>query len=537
MPGVWSIQKVQSVYFAWTRCATLHGVPRSLVLSLDAVDPRLPLFARIARALADDIARGRLRPGDRLPGTRALATMLGAHRNTVHRAVAELVAQGWVEARPRAGLFVRGVGDADRPRPFARGIAPRAGIPERTGYELGRTALPPAGEALSDKKIRVMSGGIPDPRLFPTLALARAYRRALRVFGGRVLDYGDAYGYGPLRTALARMLSETRGLAAGEGDVLITRGSQMALHLVAHALFRPGDRVAIEALGYPPAWEAFRSAGASVVPIPVDRDGVDVEAVAEAAAKGGLRAVYVTPHHQYPTMATLSAARRLRLLELARAHRFAVLEDDYDHEYHYRGRPVLPLASIDREGHVIYVGSLSKVLAPGLRIGYVVAPRPLLERLARIRTHVDRQGDGVAEAAVAELLEDGEIARHVRATRRVYAARQAAFVEALRDRFGARLRFAVPPGGMALWVRAESSIDVGRWTERALARGVLFRPGRDLHVDGRARSFARLGFTRLDERELRAAVAALAGAADEATTARKRRSLPRAAPGARTPAR
>ncbi|MBC7173204.1 MAG: GntR family transcriptional regulator, partial [Polyangiaceae bacterium] len=187
---------------------------RSSLISLDSVDPRLPLFARIARAIAEDIARGRLRPGDRLPGTRALATMLDAHRNTVHRAVAELVSQGWVEARPRAGLFVRGLGDAERPRPFARGVQPREQIPQKTGYDLRRTSLELPGEAPSGRNTLLMSGGVPDPRLFPTTALARAYRRALRFHGSAVLDYGDAHGYRPLRAALARMLGETRGLAA-----------------------------------------------------------------------------------------------------------------------------------------------------------------------------------------------------------------------------------------------------------------------------------------------------------------------------------
>ncbi|MBC7171991.1 MAG: aminotransferase class I/II-fold pyridoxal phosphate-dependent enzyme, partial [Polyangiaceae bacterium] len=189
----------------------------------------------------------------------------------------------------------------------------------------------------------------------------------------------------------------------------------------------------------------------------------------------------------------------------------------------------------DRDGQVIYVGSLSKVLAPGLRIGYVAAPRALLDRLARIRTHVDRQGDSIAEAAVAELLEEGEIARHVRATRRIYASRQTALVEALRSRLGSRLRFSVPLGGMALWVRADSSVDVARWAERALARGVLFRPGRELHLEARARSYARVGFSRVDEAEIERAVEALAVALEESTRpARQRRSLPAAAGDART---
>src|SRR6185436_18931255 len=152
-------------------------------------------------------------------------------------------------------------------------------------------------------------------------------------------------------------------------------------------------------------WEAFRAAGATLVPIPVDRDGIDVDRLAALASSRPLAAIYVTPHHQYPTTVTLKAARRLALLELARSRRFAIIEDDYDHEFHYDGRPVLPLASADTAGVVVYVGTLSKILAPGLRLGFVVAPPPLADRLVQLRLYADRQGDQVMEAAVAELIE------------------------------------------------------------------------------------------------------------------------------------
>ena len=302
------------------------------------------------------------------------------------------------------------------------------------------------------------------------------------------------------------MLSAVRGLAVSADDVFVTRGSQLALYLTARALVRPGDAVAVESLGYAPAWEAFRAAGARLLPVPVDAHGLRVDRLAAIAERAKLRAVYVTPHHHYPTLAVLSAERRLALLELARRHRFAVVEDDYDYEMYYEGRPLLPLASADTAGVVVYVGTLSKILAPGVRIGYAVAPAPLLDRFAVLRRSIDREGDPAVERAVAELLEDGVIERHARRMRRVYRARRDALAAELRRELSGQVQFAVPTGGMALWGTTASGIDVDAWAERALARGVHFATARSFAFDGRPRGAARLGYASLREDELREAV-------------------------------
>jgi len=310
------------------------------------------------------------------------------------------------------------------------------------------------------------------------------------------------------------MVSSVRGLAAGPEAVLVTRGSQQAIDLCARALVAPGDVVAVEALGYRPAWEALRLAGARLVPLPVDDAGLRVEALEALAARQRVRMAYVTPHHQYPTTAVLAPGRRLAMLALAKARRIAIVEDDYDHEFHYEGRPVLPLASADEAGVVVYVGTLSKILAPGLRIGFVVGPPPLVERLATIRAFADRQGDRAVERAVAELLEDGDVQRHARRARRIYAARRDALSEALGKHLGGVLAFAPPVGGMALWARVDDAVDVDAWAARALARGVAFYPGRRFAFDGRRRPFVRLGFAALTEKELAEAVKGMAAALD-----------------------
>lgn len=471
--------------------------PLSMRVSRDESTPR---FLQIAHAVMEDIRRGRLVPGQRLPGTRTWARSLGVNRNTVIAAVAELEAQGWIQCTPTRGTWVRSELPSEvQPPPGHRGLAPLT-IPLKPA-----PAFLGARRFTFDDEVLHLSAGAPDPRLFPVELLSRTWRRVVKRRGRRLLEYGDPAGAPSLRAALARMLSDLRGVPAGPDDVVVTRGSQMALDLLARAVLEPGDVVAVEAYGYRPAWEALRLAGARLLPVPVDGEGLDVDALGRLAARRKLRAVYVTPHHQYPTTVTLAAARRLALLELARRHRFLVIEDDYDHEFHYDGRPVLPLLASDEAGVVASIGTLSKVLAPGLRLGFVVAPAPLAARLARLRAAQDRQGDHPMEACIAELLEEGELQRHVRKMRVVYQGRRDLLVRLLRSRLGDALSFDVPAGGISLWVRTrEPRLD--DWLASALRQGVHITPGRAYRIDGVEPGAMRLVFARFNEGELARAV-------------------------------
>src|SRR5262245_25706083 len=481
-----------------------------LVLDVDR-DAALPPSLQIARALSDDIQRGRLRAGDRLPGSRRLAAALHVHRNTVLAALAELIAEGWIETAPGRGTFVTRAIPDDRARPFARRLGIRPKARAHVPFVLPEAPAAYRPPALPRGTLN-LSSGAPDVRLVPARLIGRAIRRALSLRGPDLLAYGDPEGHPALRSALASMLSNTRGLSVAAGDVLVARGSQMALSLVARALIRPGDVVAVERLGYRPAWEAFRAAGAIVMPVAVDRDGIDVDALKALANRMTLRAVYVTPHHQYPTTVGLKAARRLALLALARARQLAIVEDDYDHEFHYDGRPVLPLASADDAGLVVYVGTLSKVLAPGLRIGYIVAPPAVLRNVAAFRSLLDIQGDLATEAAVAALVEDGEVQRHVARVRRVYAYRREILAASLRRAFGAGVEFTPAPGGMALWVRLRMPVDVEAWARRSIQYGVSWYTGRRYAFDAEPKPFARFSFAWLNERELPEAVRRMAAA-------------------------
>jgi len=307
------------------------------------------------------------------------------------------------------------------------------------------------------------------------------------------------------------MLAATRGLAVGKDDIIVTRGSQMALDLVARSLLGPEDVVAVESFGYGPAWETFLRAGAKLVQVSVDDEGLVVSELEKLLRRVSIRAIYVTPHHQYPTTVVMTAGRRLALLALARRHRFMIIEDDYHHEFHYEGRPVLPLASVDR-GAVAYIGSLSKVLAPGLRLGYLVAANPLLERVTTHRMYTDRQGDHAVECAIAELFRDGEVQRHVRRVRRIYQGRRDLLASELLRQFGDALSFTMPAGGMAIWAKVENGVNVEHWAQRAAKQGVVFLTARSFTFDGTSRPWIRLGFGGLAETQIREAVRRMASA-------------------------
>lgn len=489
-----------------------------LPIALDA-ESDLPLYLQISRTIAAAIRARRLRPGDALPGSRTLARSVGVHRNTVLAAYTELVAEGWVMTRGSSGTFV----SHDLPAaPVSAGpVTATAGA----GFEVG-PPLPYDRAPSYRPGTLILAKGAPDVRLMPTVELARAYRRVLSRDGRALLTYGDPRGHPRMRAALAEMLSSARGVATGSDGLLVTRGSQMALDLIGRSMIAPGDVVIVEALGHPQVWNAFRLAGAELLPVPVGVGGLRVDLVAEIAAARQVRAVYVTPHHQFPTTTVMPAARRLQLLDLAQAHGFVVIEDDYDHEFHYDGRPVLPLASSDRAGVVLYVGTLSKILAPGLRIGFVAAPPPVIERMTSVRVAADLQGDLALESAVAELFATGELGRHVRRMRRTYRARRDALVSALRAELAGRLDVAAPSGGMALWAHAAADVDVDAWARRASSYGVAFRGGRMYDFGGEYQPFLRLGFTYHDERELAEAARRMARSLERAPDRAANRRTP-----------
>jgi GntR family transcriptional regulator/MocR family aminotransferase len=467
-------------------------------LFLDARS-RDPVYLQIAHALMREIDRGRFRPGDPLPGYRTLAEQLGVSRNTVMAAYHELQLEGWVVSVPGEGSAVADRLPAHLPAGLqSRPEAQRADSSEM-GFPMGPESVAPS--VGTPRGLLEVASGIPDPRLLPAAALARAYRRAL-LHGKGGPKSGDPQGQLQLREALARMLRSTRAIAASPERIFIARGSQMALFLVAQALCAPGDVVAVEALGARNSWEAFVRAGARCLPVPIDEHGLRVEALEALLAQSPVRAVFVTPQRQYPTLAVLTEERRSRLLELAAKHRFAVIEMDPDSEFHFDGHAVAPLAANNVAGVVVHVGTLSKIFSPDLRLGFVVGPKPLLTRMNSLRATYDRHGDPALERAMAELMEDGELQRHLNRMDRAYRNRRDVLCAALNETLAETISVVPPSGGLAVWARVRGEVDVDSWAARALERGVSFQPGRRFAFDGGAVPGLRLGFSNYPEPEL-----------------------------------
>ncbi len=478
--------------------------PWDLRIALER-DAALPAYLQIANSLIEAIRGGRLAPGSALPGTRELAARIGVNRKTVQQSYDELTAQGWLTAESTRGTFVSAL------LPVIE-ISPAARAPDHPEPEfLLRRAAPDLPFMQAESGMLTFDDGAPDTRLMPAEMVARTYRRALLERSRRNnLGYTDPRGLPVLREAVAAMLRADRGLHCDAENICITRGSQMAIFLSARLLAERGDGVAIESLSYPPARAAFVSAGAAIHAIEMDEHGLNPDSLEALCKREKIRAIYVTPHHQFPTTIVLPPERRIRLTALAAQYNFAIVEDDYDHEFHFSHRPLLPLASAQGFGRLIYIGSLSKLLSPSLRIGYLVGSKSLIDRAAAEVMMIDRQGDPVTEAAAAALMSSGALKSHARKVLRIYATRREFLAQALRDHFGDEISFAVPQGGLALWVNFRGQSDLaGRAREHRLG----FTPGQAFATDGARILGARLGFGSMNEAELAEAVRRLRKAA------------------------
>ena len=491
--------------------------PTPLILQCVELDrsASVPLHRQLYRDLRQAILSSQLLPEMRLSSTRSLSDELEVSRNTVLEAYEQLVAEGYLESRVGSGTYVakelpeellRVRGQSHLKDPSRRTTDQASALSERGAFltDLQLSAF------RADEKPRAFRPGLPALDAFPIELWSQLTSRRWRSLPASTLGYRQSTGYPPLREAIASYLQESRGVHCSPEQVIIVSGTQQAITLTAHVLLDPGDRAWIEDPGYPRAQGAFRWAGAQAVPVPLDDEGFALDRARSDATEA--RLAYVTPSHQYPLGMTMSLSRRLALLDWAERSEAWILEDDYDSEYRYEGRPIAALQGLDDAGRVIYVGSFSKVLFPALRLGYLVVPESLVESFAAAKSLLERCPPLAPQMVVTDFLEEGHFERHLRRMRTLYAERQSILIEALEAEMGDQLDVSSDEAGLHLTVFLQNDLDDQAVSSALQEREVVAPPlsfysQRSLDRDGLV-----LGYAAVDGADIRAGVDQISGA-------------------------
>lgn len=467
----------------------------SMMLSLDGEGT---LVDQLVRALRAEIRKSG--QGARMPPTRVLSKDLGISRNTVIAAYAELANEGLIASHFGGGSFVSGLEKTARPEPAApddesaNSEAPRLSDYAQRLRSLHASPILERPELQHDFRY-----GLPVVGDFPFAAWSRIVARRAMIGSVSVLGYGDAAGYWPLRSEIAEYLRRARGIVCSPDQVVIVSGSQQALDLAARILINAGDHVALEEPTYEGAREAFAAAGARVFSVPVDRDGLQVAQLPVRSPR--CRALYVTPSHQFPTGAVLSAPRRAELLQWARAHGSYIIEDDYDGELRYDIRPIEAIKGADVDDRVIYVGTMSKVLFPSMRLGYLVSPRALLESFVTAKHVCDRLTPALLQMSLADFMSQGHFSRHLLRAKRLCALRRTALLQATEQFLGDRVTIEGANAGIhvMMWVNDRAASEVPQMIRAAADLGVGIYPISPYFLEAPERAGFLLGYASMDE--------------------------------------
>lgn len=472
-------------------------------------ESKTPIFIQITNGIIKQILRGSIKPGLKLPGSRAMADQLGVHRNTIISSYEELESQGWITAKPAKGNFINEalpkitlVSDVTIDKKVPLDESNFSFKSDKTSFDLG--LLRTAGSDLH------FDDGCPDIRIAPLKEYSRHYKSLLNSKLKHKFDYSwQLSGHEKLKETLLQFLSETRGINVNPENLLITRGSLMGFYLLFKNLLQPNDNVIVARLNYQPVNQIIKDFRGSLIEVNIDDDGIDVAQIEQICKKKPIRAVYIIPHHHHPTTVTLSCSRRMKLLMLAKQYKFAIVEDDYDYDFHYKNSPILPLISSDENGSVVYAGSFSKSLAPAFRVGYLIAPKNVIEKLTYSRRYIDRQGDMLTEQALAMMIEEGELKRHIRKALVTYKNRRDFFCEALSTELKNAVNFKIPDGGLTVWTQFDKSIDLENLVVNAQKKGLFMVNPKVYNPKNQNIHSTRLGFASMNENELEQSVAIL----------------------------
>jgi len=466
----------------------------------------IPVFKQITNRLISLVQEGRIRPGTFLPGTRHMAEMIRVNRKTIIKVYDELIAQNWLESIPRIGYRVI----PDLPVVKPRSFQPKSNF---TINQKDQTDFPACemGKFRSFTRIDlIVDGGNPDQDLAPYKKIGKAYveQNEIRKLN-RLPGFEEDGGLKILKRSTSNFLNDTRGLNICPEELLITSGTEMQLYIAATLLLRPGDSAAVCEPNYFLADEIIGNTGANIVRIKIDHEGIDTDHLEEVLQKTKLKMLYIVPHQHYPTTVTMSAARRVRLLELLALYDFWVIEDDYEYDFHYQNSPILPLASAAHGGKIIYIGSFSKILCPSIRAGFLVASRDIVKKAVHLQRLIDLHGNSPIEYLLSQMIDSGDLTQHIKKSNKLYAQKCSFFCDLLERSLGEAVEFARPSGGMAVWLRFDDRYPVSKIIKQCAELNLfltgMYCESKD-HINGNG---LRLGFSSLSDKQMKSAVETL----------------------------
>lgn len=467
-------------------------------LTLDFDETQTKLYLKIANAIRQAIVNGAVMPKEQLPSTRVLAEQLSVNRHTIMAAYNELIAQGWVKTKQRQGYSVADI------LPINSALADKTKHDNTANKHSWRVIKPsnhdfsrPANEYAFN-----FAGGNPDIELFPFNEFRSFINDALNRPSIKALNYGENNGYEPFIIEVSKYLRRVRAIVNKE--IVVVNGTQEALYIIGQILLQSGDCVAVENLGYRPAWNALKNAGAELIGIKQTDQGIDVADLELLIKRHNIRLLYLTPLHQYPTTTTISAQHRVQIYRLAQQYNIPIIEDDYDHEFHYKSQPLPPMAANDPSGLVIYLSSFSKIMFPGIRLGVIAVDKSLANHIVSYRTLINHKANVLLQDAVARWMRDGGFERHLRKATRCYLKRRKCMIDVLNTFIdeGLTIKFTSPKGGMALWVDVgERAAEIAQLAKE-LGLFILAENAFHLHQYNDENKFIRLGFAGQSEEKI-----------------------------------
>lgn len=468
-----------------------------------------PLYLQISDQIRERIRRGDLAPGTRLPPERRLAETLGVNRGTIVNAYRELAVGGFVVGRVGYGTVVASPEFNQTAPPRGESAIPWDQIIAPMSQDPDDPLLRDVMTISTRKGVISFANGIPSPSLYPVDTIRRLYNEALDAAGQTLLQHCPVEGYPPLRRAIATWMG-TGERPVDPSDILVVAGSQQGLYLIARALLEPGDLVVVESATYLGALQVFQAAGARLLPIPLDGDGMRVDLIEDLVPRRRPKLIYTLPTFQNPTSTTMSLERRRRLLALAARFQIPVVEDDPYGALCYEGESLPSLQALDEDGTVIHLSTVSKIISPGLRIGWISGPRPIIERLAVLKQIVDLDTNPLAQWVVSAFIERGLLTRHLDWLRVEYPRRRDRMLDALERHCSHTMAWSRPPGGFYVWCQLLGGRRTRDLLPESARRGVVFAPGRSFHPDRAGEATLRLSFAFPDESTIAEGIARIA---------------------------